>query len=121
MLGVDSKLPRDLEGIADARRAARLDASVRAAMARRIQALSAGRFSRRSLAAETGLGIGTVMNLWAGRTDPALSTMLALVDALGLRSIDELLGPLGTQTMLELQQQASADGTRSAWHDRARY
>ena len=83
------------------------------AIARRIQTLSANRFSRRSLAAKIGLGIGTVMDVWAGRTDPTLSTMLALVEALELRSIEELLGPLGTQSMLELQRGSSV-GMRSA-------
>jgi hypothetical protein len=49
------------------------------------------------------------MDVWAARSDPTLSTMLALTEALGLRSIEELLGPLGTETMLELQRSQAVD------------
>lgn len=96
-----------------ARNSARLDPAVRAAVAERVQHLSEGRYTRRALATKTGLGIGTVMDLFAGRSDPSLSTMLALVEALDLRSIEELLGPLSTESMLR-HQRSSSISTRSA-------
>ena len=86
-----------------ARPTARLSVAARQALGTQLRALSQGRISRRAVAAATGLGIGTVMDLWAGRSDPELSTLLALVEVLGVRSIDELLGPLGTQVLLEHQ------------------
>ena len=67
----------------------------------------AGRFSQRGLAREAGLGIDTVRDLLAGRSDPSLSTLLALADALDLRSIDELLGPLPTESILEARRRGS--------------
>jgi len=46
------------------------------------------------------LRTGTVRNLVLGRFDPSHSTMLALVEALNLSSIEELLGPLPTGDLL---------------------
>ena len=46
-------------------------------------------------------------DLLAGRSDPSLSTLLALADALDLRSIDELLGPLPTESILEARRRGS--------------
>jgi hypothetical protein len=85
------------------RRTARLTDAARTALADRIQELSQGQFSQRGLAAATGLGIGTINDLWAGRSDPSLSTLLALTSALGLHSIEELMGAPGTQAMLRRQ------------------
>ena len=96
-----------------ARNSARLDPAVRTAVAERVKQLSDGRYTRRALASKTGLGIGTVMDLFAGRSDPSLSTMLALVEALELRSIEELLGPLTTESMLR-HQRSSSVSARSA-------
>lgn len=97
-----------------ARNTARLSDGAKAALAERVRELSAGRYSRRGLAAATGLGIGTVMDLWAGRSDPTLGTLLALAEALELRSVEELLGPLGTQAMLEHQRRSRGQEGRTA-------
>jgi transcriptional regulator with XRE-family HTH domain len=94
-----------------ARYSARLAVEARGVLASRIRSLSEGRFSQRSLATATGLGIGTVRDVWAGRSDPTLSTMLALTETLGLRSVEELLGPLGTQALLALQRGTAAART----------
>ena len=54
----------------------------------------------RTLADAAGLGRGTVSDILAGTSDPTLSTMLALVRALELGSIEELLSPLGTSVVI---------------------
>lgn len=59
-----------------------------------------GLTSIRALADAAGLGRGTVADILAGTSDPSLSTMLALVSALGLGSIEELLSPLGTSVVI---------------------
>lgn len=65
--------------------------------ARLLELLAERGWSRRKLAAQcVGVSIGTVMGVIRGERDPDLGTMLAMVDALGLRSIEELLGPFGT-------------------------
>lgn len=48
------------------------------------------------IARRCGIGLGTVENLLSGKSEPRLSTMLRLVAGLGLRSLDDLLAPLGT-------------------------
>jgi len=73
----------------------------------RLRGLAVGR-SGRELARAAGLGIGTVRDLLEGRSDPTLGTMLALVEALELASIEELLAPLGTSAYREAQGGASA-------------
>jgi transcriptional regulator with XRE-family HTH domain len=60
-------------------------------------------YSQRALADASGLGIGTVLDLFSGRTDPTLGTLLAIVEALELASVEQLLGPLGTETMIARQ------------------
>lgn len=59
------------------------------------------RVNQTTLVTRTRLGKGTVEDLWWGRSNPRLSTILAVVHELNLRSIEELLGPLGTQLMIE--------------------
>ncbi len=54
----------------------------------------------RPLAKSAGLGTGTVSDILSGTSDPSLSTLLALVRALELGSIEELLAPLGTTVVL---------------------
>lgn len=88
-----------------ARHSARLSAAARAALAEQLHDLCDDQFSRRRLADATGLGIGTIRTLWKGESDPTLGTLLALVEGLGLRSVEELLGPLGTETMIGLQRE----------------
>jgi DNA-binding phage protein len=56
--------------------------------------------SIRKLATAAGLGNGTISDILSGSSDPTLSTMLALVRALGLGSIEELLSPLGTSLVI---------------------
>jgi hypothetical protein len=56
--------------------------------------------SIRTLATSAGLGTGTVADILSGTSDPRLSTMLGLVRALGLGSIEELLSPLGTSVVI---------------------
>jgi transcriptional regulator with XRE-family HTH domain len=66
----------------------------------RLVAAEQGFESTRALARATGLSIGAVRTLMKGTTDPTLGTMLALVDGLGLSSVEELLHPLGTSVSL---------------------
>jgi transcriptional regulator with XRE-family HTH domain len=94
-----------------ARFSARLSKGARDCLAARVRELSAGQHSQRGLAAATGLGIGTVRDIWSGSSDPTLSTLLALTEALGVHSIEELLGPIGTQRLLELQRDAVVSRT----------
>ena len=56
--------------------------------------------SRRGLAWAAGLSPGTLTEICAGRSDPALGTMLALLGPLELNSIEELITPLGTTRLL---------------------
>ncbi len=51
------------------------------------------------LSAEAGLASGAVGNIESGKANITLATMLALVHALELRSIEELLGPLPTSAI----------------------
>ena len=83
---------RRLEVKLTARQNARLQERVRALAER--EGLTV-----RGLADKAGLSIGAVRTV--GRTDagPTLGTLLALARALGLRSIDELLGPSGTNLL----------------------
>jgi len=60
-------------------------------------------WSLTKLAAESGVGLGTVMEIARGEREPSLSTMLAFVSSLGLRSIEELLAPLGTVELCKLE------------------
>lgn len=60
----------------------------------------------RELSRASGLGISTVREILHARSDPTLMTLLAVCDALHLKSLDELLGP----TQLEqLQTQSPPD------------
>jgi transcriptional regulator with XRE-family HTH domain len=56
--------------------------------------------SQRGLAARAGLGISTLRKVLNQESDPALSTLLGLAGALGLHSLEELLGPIGTMEVL---------------------
>ena len=79
----------------------------------RVREVATGmRVSQTTLVARTGLGKGTVEELWWGRSNPRLSTLLAVVHELHLRSIEELLGPLGTQLMIDdMRQQPGGTGS----------
>ena len=98
-----------------ARYAARQDDELRARVldrfASRLKVLSQERGveGSRELARVSGLGIGTVRNLLLGKSAPSLLTMMALVQALDLRSLDELLGPLPTHEVVMSHPTASSN------------
>lgn len=49
--------------------------------------------SERALATKAGLSVGAVRSIGGTKNGPRLATLLALTRALGLQSIDQLLGP----------------------------
>jgi transcriptional regulator with XRE-family HTH domain len=59
--------------------------------------------SRRDLALEAELGIGTVMKLLRAETDPSLGTLLAIAFALRLGTLDELVTPGGIEILITAQ------------------
>jgi DNA-binding phage protein len=65
-----------------------------------VRQLIAG-FSERAWARDAGIGVTTLRRILAAEDDPRLGVMLRLVDALELRSIEELVAPLGTVLLLE--------------------
>jgi transcriptional regulator with XRE-family HTH domain len=73
----------------------RLDARQIAQTSRRLRELRAtSGLTQRKLASRAGISSGMVSALETGAAQPSLGTMLALQAALGLSSIEELLGPL---------------------------
>jgi DNA-binding XRE family transcriptional regulator len=58
--------------------------------------------SQRELGRLTGLSASTVGQLERGLHEPTLSTLLALRDALGLGSVEELLGPMPSERFTAL-------------------
>lgn len=58
--------------------------------------------SVRSLAARAGVSIGAVRGFGRSPFGPTLGTLLALAEALDLKSIDELLGPSGSSLLRHL-------------------
>lgn len=92
-----------------ARRAeVRLTARQNARLRERVKALAerAG-LSERGLADKAGLSVGAVRTVGRSVAGPTLGTLLALTKALGLQSVDELLGPSAT-TLLANQDQLEA-------------
>jgi DNA-binding phage protein len=79
---------------------------VRQLIASRLKEI-AGRRGAIVLAQQCGLGVGTIQRLLDGKADPHLSTTLMLVRGLGLRSVDELLAPLGTTLVVGSLDEAS--------------
>ena len=67
----------------------------------RIRELAAGRITQSELVSRTGLGKGTVSELWWGKSNPTLGTLLTVAGELGVGSVEELLAPFGTQLMLK--------------------
>ena len=61
----------------------------------------------RGLADKAGLSVGAVRTVGGTEAGPTLGTLLALTKALGLQSVDELLGPSAT-TLLANQDQLEA-------------
>jgi transcriptional regulator with XRE-family HTH domain len=78
----------------------RLDHRALVAVRLRESAKLQGLESTRAIARATGLSIGAIRSLLKGETDPTLGTMLAIVEGLGLSSVEELLRPLGTSVAL---------------------
>lgn len=60
-----------------------------------------GLTSTRGVADQIGISWKPIDKLLKGDADPPLSTLLHLVHALDLRSIEELLGPFETATVVE--------------------
>jgi len=65
----------------------------------RVRALRGDR-SQEDLARNAGVSDGTLSAIERGRSDPRLGTLLRLVQALGIGSVEELLGPLPTSRYL---------------------
>lgn len=63
----------------------------------------------RELAKLAGVSPGTLGELEQGRHEPRLGTMLALRDALGLSSVEELLGPMPSETLTRVRQAGQHD------------
>ena len=78
----------------DERAEPRLTARQLARVAERLKELRGSAISQRELARRTGLSAGTIGQIEQGRHEPRLGTLLALRGALGLGSIEELLGPM---------------------------
>ena len=72
----------------------RLTARQLARVAERLKELRGSAISQRELARRTGLSAGTIGQIEQGRHEPRLGTLLALRGALGVGSIEELLGPM---------------------------
>lgn len=72
----------------------RLTARQLAQVAERLRKLRGSAISQRELARRTGLSAGTIGQIEQGRHEPRLGTLLALRGALGVGSIEELLGPM---------------------------
>lgn len=72
----------------------RLSARQLARVAERLKELRGSAISQRELARRTGLSPGTIGQIEQGRHEPRLGTLLALRGALGVSSIEELLGPM---------------------------
>jgi len=90
-----------MSATANARKSARLSEAARLVFARRLEDLLIERgLSRRHVAAESGIALGTVCQLLRGVGEPTLGTMLALVRVLELSSIEELIAPFGTRSLL---------------------
>lgn len=72
----------------------RLTARQLAHIAGRLRDLRGTAISQRELARRTGLSPRTIGEIEQGRHEPRLGTMLALRRALGVASIEELIGPM---------------------------
>lgn len=78
----------------------RLTARQLAHVAGRLRDLRGTAMSQRELGRRTGLSPRTIGQIEQGRHEPRLGTMLALRRALGVASIEELIGPMPS-TVLE--------------------
>lgn len=86
----------------------KLTARQNARLRERVRALAKREgLSERGLADKAGLSVGAVRTVGGTDAGPTLGTLLALAKALGLRSIDDLLGP-SAMTLLANQDQLEA-------------
>lgn len=79
----------------------RLGPQGRTALGRRIRALRADE-SLEDLAARAGISSGTLGQLERGESDPQLGTLLRIQAALGLASIEEVIGPMPKLPSVEM-------------------
>lgn len=77
---------------------AKLSARESARIGKRLKSLR-GTTGLRDLAESAGLSPSTINQIELGRRQPKLGTMLALCEALGLHSIEELIGPMPSQAL----------------------
>lgn len=82
----------------------RLTARQLARVAERLKELRGSAISQRELARRTGLSAGTIGQIEQGRHEPRLGTLLALRRALGVGSIEELLGPMPSTALKEVRE-----------------
>lgn len=88
----------------------RLSARQLAHVAGRLRDLRGTEISQRELARRTGLSPRTIGQIEQGRHEPRLGTMLALRRALGLASIEELIGPLPSTVLESIGEEIPAAG-----------
>jgi transcriptional regulator with XRE-family HTH domain len=89
----------------------RLTARQNARLRERVRALAQREgLSERALAARAGLSIGAVRSVGGTEAGPTLGTLLALARALGLHSVDQLLGPSALALMARQDQLETAVG-----------
>lgn len=93
-MGKVGETPKDLEV------EPRLTVRQLARVASRLKELRGSAISQRELARRTGLSPRTIGQIEQGRHEPRLGTLLALRGALGVGSIEELIGPMPS-TVLE--------------------
>lgn len=77
---------------------AKLSARESAQIGERLKSLR-GKRPLRDLGEHARLSPSTINQIEHGKRQPKLGTMLALCEALGLHSIEELIGPLPSQTL----------------------
>lgn len=60
-----------------------------------------GQLSQGELSVRSGVSDGTISAIERGESDPRLGTLLRLVEALDLCSVEEFLGPLPSRVFIE--------------------
>lgn len=85
---------------------AKLTARESAQIGERLKTLR-GKRPLRDLGESARLSPSTINQIELGRRQPKLGTMLALCQALGLHSIEELIGPLPSQALRPIGEQGT--------------
>jgi len=88
----------------------RLSARQLAHVAGRLRDLRGSEISQRELARRTGLSPRTIGQIEQGKHEPRLGTMLALRRALGVASIEELIGPMPSTVLESMGEDVPAAG-----------